>query len=532
MILQGDCLETLKTLADNSIDAVVTDPPAGISFMNKVWDDDKGGRKQWIAWLTEVMVEVRRVLKPGGHGLVWALPRTSHWTATALEDAGFEVRDCLTHIFGSGFPKSMDVSKAIDKAAGAEREILGYGCASEAGSVQRKPRATMPGGKGQRATIATITAPATPDAKRWSGWGTALKPASEHWWLVRKPLEGTVAANVLKHGTGALNIDASRIANQNGEIPKGSGNANKNSIYSQVSNSKGNGGNESLNGRWPANVLFDEEAAAVLDAQSGVSKSPEHVMSGGKSTFQATGRAQQLKPCFGDSGGASRFFYVAKSSKRERNAGLDKFGVFKVETSLCEDGNTALVALLQRVTSESTAKWLIGESGKSISVQFPMDSKSIIETKIKQTIESKILSSLIRSLTSGSTRDASSSKANGSSRAESAESLKRSLLSTTNGKTELALGVAHAAFETLQKISESVAQPASNFHSTVKPIKLMQYLIRLVTPPGGTVLDPFMGSGTTGCAARSMGFKFIGCELSPEYVEIAKKRIKHHEVSA
>src|SRR5690349_5736918 len=125
MLHHGDCLEILKTLPDNSVESLVTDPPAGISFMGKSWDSDKGGRKQWITWMTEVMSECLRVMNPGAHGLVWALPRTSHWTATALEDAGFEVRDVVTHLFGSGFPKSLDVSKAIDKAAGAEREVIG-----------------------------------------------------------------------------------------------------------------------------------------------------------------------------------------------------------------------------------------------------------------------------------------------------------------------------------------------------------------------------------------------------------------------
>lgn len=124
-LINADCLAALKDIEDNSIDALITDPPAGISFMGKSWDDDKGGRKQWISWLTEVMTECYRAMKPGAHGLVWAIPRTSHWTATALEDAGFEIRDVVTHLFGSGFPKSLDISKAIDKAAGAEKRICG-----------------------------------------------------------------------------------------------------------------------------------------------------------------------------------------------------------------------------------------------------------------------------------------------------------------------------------------------------------------------------------------------------------------------
>jgi hypothetical protein len=222
-LLHGDCLEVLKQGPDNSVDSVVTDPPAGISFMGKDWDSDKGGSKEWIAWLTEVSKEMLRVLKPGGHGLVWAIPRTSHWTATALEDAGFEIRDVVTHLFGTGFPKSLDISKAIDKAAGAEREIVGLSYYSGAGELQTR-KATLPMVNKSVADLTykpltmqktglPITAPATPEAKQWSRLRHgALKPASEHWILVRKPLsEKTVAANVLMWGTGGINIDGCRI---------------------------------------------------------------------------------------------------------------------------------------------------------------------------------------------------------------------------------------------------------------------------------------------------------------------------------
>lgn len=169
-IIHGDCVEQLRNMNSNTIDALVTDPPAGISFMGKAWDGDRGGRKEWVAWLESVMRECLRVLKPGGHGLVWAIPRTSHWTATALEDAGFEIRDVVTHLFGSGFPKSMNLGKAID------REITSAASAA------------------------------------WDGWGTALKPASEHWILVRKPIsEKTVAANVKRWGVGGINVDGCRV---------------------------------------------------------------------------------------------------------------------------------------------------------------------------------------------------------------------------------------------------------------------------------------------------------------------------------
>jgi site-specific DNA-methyltransferase (adenine-specific) len=340
-LAHGDCLHKLRLLAADSIDALVTDPPAGISFMGKDWDGDKGGRLGWVNWMSEVMAECLRVMKPGAHGLVWALPRTSHWTACALEDAGFEIRDCVYHIFGSGFPKSLDVSKAIDKAAGAER---------------------------------------------WAGWGTALKPAVECWWLVRKPLsEKTVAANVLKWGTGALNIDASRVetkdALSSGRHLSGRTDPEQSFQYKGRSAFKQN-----VAGRYPAHVIFDEEAGAMLDEQSGFSKTPNSVSRNARvDTGKYGDFGAVTTQCAGDSGGASRFFYCAKTSQSERG-----------------EGNT---------------------------------------------------------------------------------------------------------------------------HPTVKSQKLMRYLCRLVMPPGGTILDPFMGSGSTGLAAQAEGFNFCGIEKEAEYFAIAKNRL-------
>lgn len=385
MLINDDCLIALKSLPDNSVDSLVTDPPAGISFMGKDWDKDKGGRDQWIAWMTEVMQECLRVMKPGAHGLVWAIPRTSHWTATALENAGFEVRDVVTHLFGSGFPKSLDISKAIDKAAGKERtEVIGQkhcGLHHRGGSNSFTDDNWK--AENRDGDYVNITAPATPEAKQWQGFGTALKPASEHWILVRKPCsEKTVAANVLKHGCGGINIDGCRIG-----ISSDDPNHRKPSVEWQNADNPnvthfGSGGRpiENLNtqGRFPANLLLshtlfcDDECddscpVRLLDEQSGVSK-------GGN-------RGQQIKRFRG----ASRFFYVAKASKRERGEG--------------------------------------------------------------------------------------------------------------------------------------------NSHPTVKPQKLMQYLITLITPPNGTVLDPFAGSGSTLVAAKALGFKFIGIEREKEYFDIATRRV-------
>jgi hypothetical protein len=385
-LLKGDCLDLMPWLvSDESVDALVCDPPAGIGFMGKEWDRHKGGRKEWIEWMTEIMRECLRVMKPGAHGLVWALPRTSHWTATALEDAGFEVRDVVIHLFGSGFPKSLDVSKAIDKAAGAKGPIVGKNPAYRERQLEHDAKwktAMRPEHK---------RGPATDAAKQWQGFGTALKPASEHWILVRKPCsEKTVAANVLKWGCGALNIDASRIGMREATsytAPDITGNAYNSEVGARARKTV----EAPAQGRFPANLVFTEgEAVEMLDAQSADAKGV----------------------------GASRFFYVAKISQAERNAGLE--GIDAKRAPLGDDR----------------------PSGGSMS-----------------------------------------------------------------------------------RLDGRAKRMNQNTHPTVKPKKLMTYLIRMVTSPGGIVLDPFMGSGSTGVAARDAGFKFIGVEKEEEYFEIAKKRI-------
>ncbi len=414
MLIQGDCLLKLKELASDSVDSVITDPPAGISFMGKAWDDDKGGRKQWTTWTESVMRECLRVLKPGGHALIWAIPRTSHWTATAVEDAGFEIRDVVTHLFGSGFPKSLDISKAIDKELGVkEWKETTPNPAFRANQLKHdakwntSPRPPKP-------------VVETDDAKKWQGFGTALKPAAEFWILARKPLsEKTVAKNVLKHGTGGLNIDASRIDTGNDRTQGGirkaiqaEGEASFTLAMDQKERPTG--------GRFPANLVLSGDAPELLDEQSGtLSKQGSKKLKDCPSDMFAGGSKDST--FYGDKGGASRFFYCAKVSSSERNAGLEDMP--DVEAGIGDDR----------------------PSGQSMS-----------------------------------------------------------------------------------RLDGRPPRVVKNSHPTVKPQKLMTYLIKLITPPGGTVLDPFMGSGSTGLAAKNAGFSFIGIEQEQEYFEIATKRIGEH----
>jgi site-specific DNA-methyltransferase (adenine-specific) len=357
----GDNREVLRTMPDNSVDSIVTDPPYELGFMGKKWDSTG------IAYDQTLWAECLRVLKPGGHLIAFGGTRTYHRMTCAIEDAGFEIRDCIQWIYGSGFPKSHNLDGD------------------------------------------------------WHGFGTALKPANEPAVLARKPLSGTVADNVMTWGVGALNIDGCRVGSSGGTQWVSDG---AQGDEGQFGGGIKDGKIASINaGRWPANVIFDEEAAQMLDAQSGHSVSKPHIQykKAMKSIAKGYESARIDKVDYSDSGGASRFFYVAKASRAEREAGLDGMEVRQMDESR-QEGNPG------------------GDNPRNRGVH------------------------------------------------------KR-----------------------------------ANHHPTVKPITLMRYLVRLVTPPGGVVLDPFMGSGSTGCAAMLEAMQFIGIELSAEYLEIARRRIEFHE---
>jgi len=454
-IYHGDCIEVMRSLPDNSVDSIVTDPPYELGFMGKGWD------ASGIAYNPEVWRNVLRVLKPGGHLLAFGGTRTWHRLAVGIEDAGFEIRDSIAWMYGSGFPKSLDVSKAIDKNNGevgrllkftfwmrttgltakqldaatdtfmgshyltsksqpaiptpelwslirplcgnvpewvdllveriaAEREVVG----------ERRQRGRAEGDapfNTASSPTEILTAPATPEAQKWAGWGTALKPAHEPIVVARKPLIGTVAENVLTHGTGALNIDGSRIGTDGGGTHCNNRDKNGKCLGHDNAGRSTSGatvhGDNSASGRWPANVILDEAMAAELDRQSGVSAGKVGMKQiSGKVTFGVGGdiNAKRFDSGTTDSGGASRFFYVPKANKNER--------------------------------------------------------PNIDETA----------------------------------------------------------------------------------HPTVKPLTLMRYLCKLVTPPGGTILEPFAGSGTTIEAALMEGFNVIAIEMTDEYLPLIVERIERY----
>jgi site-specific DNA-methyltransferase (adenine-specific) len=467
-IRHGDCLAVMREMPDASVDAVVTDPPYGLAFMGKRWDYDVPS--------VEIWAECLRVLKPGGHLLAFAGTRTQHRMACRIEDAGFEIRDMIAWVYGSGFPKSLNVAAAIAKMAEPKAEpkaeeiefcqwlrdnstpevvsqTLGrrfWDCEVQIVNAATKERPVM----ARRALVPTAakwqgfkeqhqgTIPpwieelAKPEPQRaetpgeewtpgkgngttgsgdWQGWGTALKPALEPITVARKPLTGTVAENVLAHGTGALNVDGCRVGTDGGTAkgskPMGEGNG----IYGAGLHGACEITQLSA-GRWPANLIHDgsEEVVGLFPANRPGAASNGSKSTGGlagSSTFAIHPREQ--KPGRGDSGSAARFFYCAKASKRDRDEGCEGM-----------------------------------EAQNNMRVNGPRESE------------------------------------------EAKHATKR-----------------------------------SNHHPTVKPTDLMRYLCRLVTPPGGIVLDPFAGSGSTGKAAALEGFRFIGIEREAEYVEIARARI-------
>ena len=441
----GDSYELLRMLPDNSIDSLCSDPPYLLGFMGKKWDKLDGNPAQDPAFWAEVL----RVLKPGAYGVAFGAPRTFHRLAVAMEDAGFEIRDSLHWVFGSGFPKSMDLSKALDKAAGAEREVVG--------SRRLTGTARIKGGQGSATAgkdlyethelrdALPLTVPATDLAKHWSGFGTALKPAHEPVLLVRKPPVGSIAANVTEWGVGGVNVDGCRIEGGERALmgpcnPRGQGAA-----YGKFDHSETSAGTTDQ-GRWPPNVILTHSPechdhcaeccpVALLDQVSG--EAGKAGVAGGNQIFgqpRAGGPVEDSG--YTDSGGVSRYFlrarygpadwlgalYHGKAQKRERNAGVRG---------------------------------------------------------------------------------------------------KRSAGEMTGGRAEGSAAMASP------RTGAGRTGGAANYHPTVKPVEVMRWLVRLVTPPGGVTLDPFLGSGTTAIAAALEGIHCVGFDLDADHVRIALERLSY-----
>jgi DNA modification methylase len=371
-LICADCVEAMKGMADNSVDAIVTDPPYGLSFMGKKWDYDVPS--------VEVWQEALRVLKPGGYLLAFAGTRTQHRMACRIEDAGFEIRDMICWAYGSGFPKSLNIGKAVDELRGVEREFVQT-------NPNKRDEAVEQASQGKSQSGRTTHADITRGTSEWEGWGTNLKPAVETVTVARKPLsENTVAANCMKWGTGGINIDGCRIPHNEACKP----------IKAQIGGNKvyGQSGRYEdttelkANGRFPANLIHDgsEEVLARFPNCKGAVSNGKKAGTGYDGGFNCMPQQRS----YSDSGSAARFFYCAKASASERNEGVD----------------------------------------------------------------------------------------------------------------------------------------GGNKHPTVKPVALMEYLVKLVSREGAVVLDPFCGSGTTGVACVNLGRNFIGIERDPAYFELMKTRIE------
>ena len=559
-IRHGDCLTVLRELPDNSVDSVVTDPPYGLSNTKPAQVADvlaawvtgdteavpakKGGfmGKDWDSFVPPPAVwqECLRVLKPGGHMAVFAGARTLDLMGLSIRLAGFEIRDTLGWVYGSGFPKGQDIGKAIDKLAGIRRGSSPDYRNGPNTNPSTKGTAHYSGGFGIQ--DGTDTGPVTPGAEQWDGWNTQLKPAIEPIILARKPLDGTVAANVLAHGVGGLNIDACRVGIDDGErdvINNRSGASANNKSVTCYGDGLGQRKEEGLfkshaAGRFPANVLLDEHAAKEMDEQSGwqkdgtaVNRNRDHGGDKNNAVYNGGWKIEPEDVTYGKGGGASRFFpvfkYQAKAPKKERP-------VIYLNECECNEWQSP-----EKATTESTStggrSWNTSTSGSGSTGQYQADTTSITSTMTSSTIESKTYDASPELSTSASIQAANCETESGGNRAECADHSSPSVMGTGTSVKKAGRSTDGAAPVTSRKWfttseCESCGAPRRKVtHCTVKPVALMEWLVTLITPPGGTTLDPFAGTGTTLQAARDKGFAAIGVEQDEDYIALIEQRL-------
>ncbi len=556
----GNCLDVLPTLDENSFDSCVTDPPyhltsivkrfgkngsapaqfgtdgayvrASSGFMGKQWD---GGD---VAFCPETWAAVYRVLKPGAHLLAFGGTRTYHRMACAIEDAGFEIRDCIQWIYGSGFPKSHDVSKGIDRAAGAEREVVG----SKFGQPGYRTGTTgnneiYGDGIANGDAKCAVTAPATDTARQWEGWGTALKPCLEIVCMARKPLsEKTVAANVLRWGTGAINVDACRVGTESTRRMTGASPLNPDAGWNN--NSMGNilGGSDS--GRWPGNLIHDgsDEVVARFPDVHGAGASCDGTAGANSENWEGNiFKHGGVGLRHGDEGSAARFFYQVKQDEpswadREcNNAHVNNAG------ECLNLQSEAAASVLSDAVAMSAGRLMLQKQsyrGQSMTV-------TANELKIICASVTEIIQNLERRYLLGFPHENIMAKLPG---VRCAAIPKQTGITTiiidrwTLGpyvelvtfdiiETNAEVGELACASRTFYTAKADSDDRIGSKHPTVKPLDLMQYLVRLITPKGGIVLDPFAGTGTTGEAAFREGMRAVLIEREAEYAKDIERRI-------
>jgi len=551
VLYNGDCLAVLPALEMLGVDAIVSDPPYGLDFMGNQWDHGVPGSPFWE--------KASRACKPGAHMLAFGGTRTYHRLGVAIENAGWEVRDCLMWLYGSGFPKSHNISKAIDKSTGFMGNEGGGMLDTSTGHMTLRPRV--------RGDKYRPPEPVTAAARAFAGCGTALKPAWEPIWLARKALDGTVAQNMMNHGVGALHIDACRVPTNGEEVVKEGGVSVRGANVSGDNRTPTGAGmfgegssfvaKNHPGGRWPANVMHDGSAEAVRDFPDTTSKKtngvtrangvPKH---GGQNARPSHDNPDRTtgEEGYDDSGNASRFFkccqqdptctlcgspYGVKSAEDSPSESLVQ--AVRSAGSLCDSCATNIVAALAEQRTAPNPERLHGwgsisePNGRILTRCLASFAALLGNTDTTPTTQSlNLLFGCVRDAMQSSTpTDATASESGHPSRlcyiAKAGKGDRDEGLDHLELRPAGAMGGSHDGSLT----ADGKPVVRRNVHPTVKPTELMAWCVRLITPDNGLVLDPFMGSGSTGKGAVREGRRFVGIELNPEYFEIARARIMY-----